>query len=122
MTPIEYDEDPARAPREPVLFAEPWQARAFAMTLALHESGLFTWPEWSAALGNERAKSNLTDDLDSYYQDWVTALEDLIVLKNAATVDTLASTATRWQAAAAATPHGTPVALDAAPIQTAEDP
>ena len=34
---------------EPV-FAEPWQAQAFAMTLQLHQRGLFSWPEWAAAL------------------------------------------------------------------------
>jgi len=27
------------------LFREPWEAQAFAMTLALHEHGLFTWAE-----------------------------------------------------------------------------
>ena len=34
---------------EPV-FAEPWQAQAFAMALALHQRGLFSWPEWAEAL------------------------------------------------------------------------
>ena len=32
------------------MFAEPWQAEAFAMTVALHERGLFSWGEWAAAL------------------------------------------------------------------------
>ena len=32
------------------VFAEPWQAQAFAMTLQLHQRGLFSWPEWAAAL------------------------------------------------------------------------
>ena len=32
------------------VFAEPWQAHAFAMAVQLHERGLFTWPEWAAAL------------------------------------------------------------------------
>ena len=27
------------------VFREPWEAQAFAMTLSLHERGLFTWPE-----------------------------------------------------------------------------
>jgi len=29
------------------------EAQAFAMALALHERGLFTWPEWAATLGEE---------------------------------------------------------------------
>jgi hypothetical protein len=33
-------------PTGPV-FSAPWEAQAFAMVLALHERGLFTWPEWA---------------------------------------------------------------------------
>ena len=36
-----------------VVFAEPWQAHAFAMTLQLHDKGVFTWPEWATALTHE---------------------------------------------------------------------
>ena len=38
------------------VFREPWEAQAFAMALTLHARGLFTWPEWSAALAAEIAK------------------------------------------------------------------
>ena len=31
------------------VFREPWEAQAFAMTLVLHERGVFTWKEWAAA-------------------------------------------------------------------------
>jgi hypothetical protein len=37
---------------EPV-FAEPWQAQAFALAVKLSEQGCFTWKEWAAALANE---------------------------------------------------------------------
>ena len=40
-------------PEGPV-FAEPWQAQAFALTLSLHEQGLFTWPEWAATWSGVR--------------------------------------------------------------------
>ena len=45
----------AALPRIPVdrdgpVFREPWEAQAFAMTVKLHESGLFSWPEWASAL------------------------------------------------------------------------
>ena len=30
-------------------FAEPWQAELFAMTHALSQRGVFTWPQWAAA-------------------------------------------------------------------------
>ena len=34
---------------EPV-FKEPWEAQAFSLVIALHESGVFNWDEWSDAL------------------------------------------------------------------------
>lgn len=39
---------------EPV-FREPWEAQAFAMTVLLHQRGLFTWGEWAQALGAQIA-------------------------------------------------------------------
>ena len=46
---------PAPLPGQPrdesgPVFREPWEAQAFAMTLALHERGLFSWSEWARAL------------------------------------------------------------------------
>ena len=65
---------------EPV-FREPWEAQAFAMTLALYERGLFTWPEWAAALsaGIKRAQAaGDCDDGSTYYQHWLSAIEQLV--------------------------------------------
>ena len=45
---------PAGDDNAPV-FAEPWMAQAFAMVLQLHQKGLFTWPEWAAALSAQIA-------------------------------------------------------------------
>ena len=36
------------------VFAEPWQAQAFALAVKLSEQGHFTWKEWAAALAEER--------------------------------------------------------------------
>jgi nitrile hydratase accessory protein len=44
-----------RLPREkdgPV-FAEPWEAQAFALAVKLSEQGHFTWKEWTETLGGE---------------------------------------------------------------------
>jgi nitrile hydratase accessory protein len=63
------------------VFNEPWEARAFAMTLALHERGLFTWPQWAHALSREidRAHEFGDPDLgDTYYQHWLRTLESLV--------------------------------------------
>ena len=45
-------EGPAAPPRAngELVFAEPWESRAFAMAVALCEAGMFTWPQFQAAL------------------------------------------------------------------------
>jgi nitrile hydratase accessory protein len=90
---------------EPV-FAEPWQATAFAMTVALHDRGLFTWREWAEELGAE-VKSG-----DPYYACWLRALETLVTRKGAASLREIGETAAAWMRAAHATPHGQPIVLE----------
>ncbi len=63
------------------VFNEPWEARAFAMTVALHERGLFTWPQWAEALSCQIALARAAGDQDlgdTYYQHWLFALESLV--------------------------------------------
>ena len=62
------------------VFREPWEAQAFAMTLALQQRGLFTAAEWSAALGEEIKRAQAAGDPDTgetYYRHWMAALERL---------------------------------------------
>src|SRR4051812_13807080 len=52
------------------VFAEPWQAQAFALTVKLSEQGHFTWTEWAAALAHElrsAANPGEPDDGSRYY-------------------------------------------------------
>jgi nitrile hydratase accessory protein len=63
------------------VFNEPWEARAFAMVLALHERGVFTWPQWAAALSRQITQAQAAGDADlgdTYYQHWLLALESLV--------------------------------------------
>ena len=63
------------------VFNEPWEARAFAMVLALHERGVFTWPQWAAALSRQITQAQAAGDADlgdTYYQHWLLALEALV--------------------------------------------
>ena len=63
------------------VFNEPWEARAFAMVLALHERGLFTWPQWAAALSRQMTEAQAAGDADlgdTYYHHWLAALESLV--------------------------------------------
>src|SRR4029077_4718838 len=62
------------------VFREPWEAQAFAMALALHERGLFTWNEWAAALAAEIRRAQAAGDPDTgetYYTHWLNTLETL---------------------------------------------
>lgn len=98
---------------EPV-FREPWEAQAFAMTVRLHEQGLFTWPEWAAALANEIEQAQAAGDPDTgdtYYHHWLAALEGLVADTGVATADDQERTRTAWRNAADRTPHGEPIEL-----------
>ena len=100
---------------EPV-FAAPWQAQAFAMTVALYEKGLFTWSEWASRLAAEikRAQAEGDPDLgDTYYHHWLAALERIVAEKGAAEPGSLEQTREAWKRAAERTPHGRPIVLEA---------
>jgi nitrile hydratase accessory protein len=97
-----------------VVFREPWEAQAFAIALALHEAGLFSWPEWAAALAAEIEVAQERGDPDTgetYYRHWLAALERLVVATHATNAATLARYRQAWRHAASRTPHGTPIEL-----------
>ncbi len=96
------------------VFREPWEAQAFAMTLALHQRGLFTWPEWAATLAAEIKRAQAEGDPDAgdtYYRDWLAALERLVADKGIADPATLKRYGDAWDRAADRTPHGAPIEL-----------
>ncbi len=97
---------------EPV-FAEPWQAQAFAMTVKLHENGLFTWTEWADALSAEIAAAGPDDAAESYYSHWLAALEKITASKGAMSDAERLERKDAWDRAAKATPHGSPIELGA---------
>ena len=101
---------------EPV-FAEPWEAHAFALAVKLSEAGLFTWAEWSAALAGELAAASRrgeSDDGSCYYQHWLAALERLVAANNLVAATSLSARKEEWAEAYRRTPHGSPVTLEAA--------
>src|SRR3712207_6604890 len=113
VAPIPRGEDGA-----PV-FREPWEAQAFAMTLALHARGLFTWSEWAEALSAAIRRAQGEGDCDdgsTYYRHWLAALEALVGAKGIAGEDALAARRGAWDRAAHATPHGEPILLENDPL------
>lgn len=96
------------------VFAEPWQAHAFALAVKLSESGLFTWSEWAAALGAELAAASARgepDDGSRYYHHWLAALERLVAAKGLVAQPALGARKDAWAEAYRRTPHGQPVTL-----------
>lgn len=92
------------------IFAEPWQAQAFALTLRLNAEGVFVWSDWAAALSRELA-SDHDDDGSRYYTHWVTALESLLTERGVLATPELAERKHDWAEAYRHTPHGRPVEL-----------
>ena len=96
------------------MFAEAWQARAFALVLKLSERKHFTQGEWTAALARElqnAASRGEVDDGTHYYEHWLAALEALAVEKGLASPASLDSRKLAWRDAYLRTPHGEPVEL-----------
>lgn len=101
------------------VFSEPWQAQAFAMVVALHDRGVFTWSEWAAAISAEIAEHAADhtaghrpiDDGSHYYEHWLEALEHLLIAKGQTSHAAVDDLAAAWARAAEATPHGKPIEL-----------
>ena len=97
---------------DPPTFQEPWQAQAFAMVVALHERGLFSWADWAEALSTRLAQPDFRHDAGNYYECWLDALETLMTRKGIADPDHIGTLAAAWQRASKATPHGKPILLE----------
>ena len=98
------------------VFAEPWEAQAFALAVKLSEQGHFTWKEWAAVLAEElKAAANRgePDDGSRYYHHWLAALERLATAKGLTDPAAMLARKEAWADAYRHTPHGKPVELGA---------
>jgi len=115
VTPEQLADLP-RLPRDEggTVFAEPWQAQAFAMAVRLSQQGYFTWKEWAAALAAElkaAADRGEPDDGSRYYEHWLATLERLVHAKQLTDPAELLERKEQWADAYRHTPHGKPVEL-----------
>ena len=105
------------------VFAAPWQAQAFAMAVALHEQGLFTWPEWAQALAETIRSAPAAEGEDAgaaYYRQWLQTLERVVACTGASSEAELRRYRDAWDRAADRTPHG--VAIELAPEDFGDAP
>lgn len=120
--PIRRTEDLGVLPQLPrddggPVFAEPWQAQAFALAVKLSEQGYFTWKEWAEELAGELKAAvdrGQPDDGSRYYHHWLAALERLVIRKRLSDPSALLARKEAWADAYRHTPHGKPVELPAA--------
>lgn len=68
-----------------VVFTEPWEARAFAVAVALCEAGQFPWSEFQRKLideiGASEKSGGTTTGGSDYYRHWLAALTRLLDAK-----------------------------------------
>jgi nitrile hydratase accessory protein len=96
------------------VFAEPWQAQAFAIVVGLHERGIFAWDEWVRTLSEEIAFHPAApgeDSNEAYYRQFLAALETIIARKGLTSWSELTQRKEEWRVAYLRTPHGKPVEL-----------
>ena len=97
-----------------VAFAEPWQARAFAIAVLASRQGCFTWSEWTHALGRELqsvADADPQASADHYFACWLAALRALLIGNGSLGQAELHERKHAWEDAYRRTPHGVPVSL-----------
>lgn len=102
------------ADEEGPVFAEPWQAQAFALAVELSAQGHFSWKEWASALADElkaAADRGEPDDGSRYYEHWLAALERLVTARGLTDAASLLDRKDAWADAYRHTPHGQPVEL-----------
>ncbi|MFF5207270.1 nitrile hydratase accessory protein [Streptosporangium sp. NPDC000396] len=78
--PIRLDVDsPAAPPRSngELVFAEPWEGRAFSLAVAASEAGAFAWEDFRQAL---IARIAAEPDAE-YYVCWFEALEQVLLVE-----------------------------------------
>jgi nitrile hydratase accessory protein len=102
------------------VFAEPWEAQAFALAVRLSEQGHFTWKEWASALADELKAAvdrGEPDDGTGYYRHWLAALERLVTAKGLSNPAAMLERKEAWANAYRHTPHGRPVELGGSGVE-----
>ncbi len=62
-----------------LVFAAPWEGRAFGIAVALNESGAYGWAEFQRRLAEEIAAASPDEEGEAYYERWLASLENLLL-------------------------------------------
>lgn len=91
MTAVLDVDGPAAPPRRngELVFAAPWESRAFGLAVALAEADRFTWDTF-----RERLVARIAaDPAGPYWAAWLAALEDVLATTGAVASDDVAERA-----------------------------
>lgn len=126
MTDLPGEEEAVALPRdeEGPVFAEPWQARAFAIVVKMFDQRHYTWPEWvdrfsaeiaapghyrrpesSAGVTAEKLAGDANRVDKHYFEHWLAACEKLLVAKGVMTKEELDDRASALAAAESPAPR-----------------
>jgi nitrile hydratase accessory protein len=75
---VAYLEGEAALPRKngELVFAAPWEGRAFGLAVLLSEKGAYAWDDFRTRLVGEIAQGG-----EAYYESWLDALESLLLAR-----------------------------------------
>ncbi len=76
-----------------LVFQAPWQGRAFGLAVVLNEKGAYPWDEFRSGLVEQIAKG-----IPDYYENWLNALESLLLARGVVTRDEVKERAAEYQA------------------------
>ncbi len=76
-----------------LVFEAPWQGRAFGLAVVLNEKGAYPWDHFRTGLVEQIAQG--TSD---YYENWLNALESLVLSSGIVTQGEVAKRAAEYRA------------------------
>ncbi|HEY6875671.1 MAG TPA: nitrile hydratase accessory protein [Candidatus Dormibacteraeota bacterium] len=90
---IAYLDGDAALPRKngELVFAAPWEGRAFGLAVVLNEKGEYAWDEFRRRLVDEIANGD-----HPYYESWLDALQSVLLARGLVTTDELAKRAAEY--------------------------
>ena len=81
-----------------LVFAAPWEGRAFGMAVALNEGGAYEWGDFQRRLAEEITAAPSDNDASEYYERWLASLESLLLDNGMITREELEARTTAYEA------------------------
>ena len=80
-----------------LVFAAPWEGRAFGIAVALNESGMYQWGDFQCRLAEEIDAAPPDEEGSMYYERWLASLENLLLERGMVTSEELDARTTAYE-------------------------